>query len=88
MTGLFQDLRYAARSLARLLDRRTLKELRIAALGPVCAKTARSLGMKVAAEAAEYTIEGLTAALTRYYGRGSRAAFNPVLSLRGTRKHD
>src|SRR6058998_2709342 len=41
-----------------------------AVIGPVTAATARELGLRVAVEAAEYTVPGLVDALARYYGEG------------------
>jgi uroporphyrinogen III methyltransferase / synthase len=43
---------------------------RIAAIGPVTAETARSLGWRVDVEAHDYTAEGLARALIDYFSRG------------------
>ncbi|MDN5347789.1 MAG: uroporphyrinogen methyltransferase / synthase [Clostridia bacterium] len=40
----------------------------LACIGPVTAATAREAGLKVAVTAQEYTVPGLVAALTRYFG--------------------
>jgi len=45
-----------------------------AVIGPVTAATARELGLRVAVEAAEYTVPGLVDALARYYGEGGKGS--------------
>jgi len=57
----------AARSLAQLLDAETLQHLPVAAIGPVCAATARALGMQVSVVAETYTVEGLAESLAAYF---------------------
>lgn len=42
----------------------------VASIGPITSKTARSRGLRVDVEAAEYTMPGLVAALERHFGRG------------------
>jgi uroporphyrinogen III methyltransferase / synthase len=42
----------------------------VACIGPITAKTARDLGFRVAIEAREYTIDGLTTALVDYFTAG------------------
>jgi len=44
----------------------------VAAIGPVTADTARSYGMTVQVEPAEYTTAGLVKALVQYYGEGGK----------------
>ena len=46
-----------------LAGRDSLKETRIATIGPVTTQTARTLGLKIDAEANPYTIEGLISAM-------------------------
>ncbi|MGA2090314.1 MAG: uroporphyrinogen-III C-methyltransferase [Endomicrobiales bacterium] len=64
------------KSLDRLMDDGGIKPLRqqieLAAIGPVCAGTARSSGFRVSAEATQYTSEGLVEAIEKYYGGGKR----------------
>lgn len=43
---------------------------RVACIGPITAKTARELGLRVAVEAREYTIDGLAKALVDYFTAG------------------
>ncbi|HEX4600086.1 MAG TPA: uroporphyrinogen-III synthase [Gemmatimonadales bacterium] len=45
-----------------------------AVIGPVTARTAHELGIPVAVEAEEYSVPGLVAALTRYFGGARRRA--------------
>jgi len=44
-----------------------LKNVAIAAIGPITAETARKLGFKVEITAAAYTIPGLCEAIRQYY---------------------
>ncbi len=49
-------------------DRKVLLDKTVlACIGPVTAQTARDLGLQVAIEAEEYTVEGLTSALEEYF---------------------
>jgi len=61
-----------AKSLDLIMRGRTIKNFRksivLGAIGPVCAKTAKSLGFSVPAVAREYTSEGLVAVIEKYYG--------------------
>lgn len=66
-----------------------LKGIVIACIGPVTAKTARDRGMKVQIQPKQYTILGLTRAITEYFftpssslpkGRGSRGRKNDPTS--------
>jgi uroporphyrinogen III methyltransferase/synthase len=43
------------------------KDVVIAAIGPVTAATARRVGIPVTVESTEYTMEGVTKALSAYY---------------------
>jgi uroporphyrinogen III methyltransferase/synthase len=60
-----------ARSLFHIMKGQSMerfrKKMNIAAIGPVCAKTARSLGMKVSIVAREYTTAGLTDSIADHY---------------------
>jgi uroporphyrinogen-III synthase len=49
---------------AMLGDASALERPLIACIGPITAQTARELGLRVDVQAAEYTVEGLVAALT------------------------
>lgn len=44
-----------------------LGKARVAAIGPITARAARSAGLRVDAEAREYTVEGLLQAILEYY---------------------
>jgi uroporphyrinogen-III synthase len=57
----------AVRNLVRMLggDTSVLKKPLIACIGPVTARTARRLGLRVDVEASEHTVEGLVQALRR-----------------------
>jgi uroporphyrinogen III methyltransferase/synthase len=46
-----------------------LKDVEIACIGPITAKTAEGYGLKVTIIAKEYTIEGLLAAIKKYYSK-------------------
>ncbi len=46
-----------------------LKKISVACIGPVTAKTAEKTGLKVDIMAKEYTVNGLIAALEKYFGR-------------------
>jgi len=58
---------------AELLQKEDLRELLrglvIACIGPVTARTAKGLGMRVQIQPKEYTIPGLTKAIAEYFGR-------------------
>lgn len=55
--------------LGRQRARRALYGVAVATIGPVTSRTARALGLRVAAEAHPYTIPGMVAALERYFRR-------------------
>jgi len=40
--------------------------VKVASIGPVTSATARQLGLEVTVEAAEYTVDGLVAALSHH----------------------
>jgi uroporphyrinogen III methyltransferase/synthase len=44
-----------------------LGKARVAAIGPITARAARTAGLRVDAEASEYTVEGLLQAILEYY---------------------
>ena len=46
-----------------------LKDVTVACIGPVTARTAEGLGMKVRIQPKEYTIPALTAAIVRYFAK-------------------
>jgi len=58
---------------AELLQKENLRELLkgvvIACIGPVTARTAKGLGMRVQIQPKEYTIPGLTKAIAEYFGK-------------------
>ncbi len=47
-----------------------LQDVVVACIGPVAAEEARRFGLRVRVVPEEYTVEGLTAALGRYFGNG------------------
>jgi uroporphyrinogen III methyltransferase/synthase len=49
-----------------------LAGVRVASIGPITSRTARSLGVEVAAEAREFTIEGLVGAVLSLFGHEPR----------------
>jgi len=50
--------------------KKLLKGIVIACIGPVTAQTAERLGMKVQIQPQQYTIPGLTQAISKYFGMG------------------
>src|SRR5204862_545294 len=54
------------------LSANIFSQTRVAAIGPATADTARSYGMTVQVEPAEYTTAGLVKALVQYYGEGGK----------------
>jgi uroporphyrinogen-III synthase len=70
MSEMAQALRGARKSYGALLKRREeeaarlLSETPVVCIGPITAATARQCGLRVDAEAAEYTIPGLVEAVT------------------------
>jgi len=58
----------AARNFARLLDGQPLSATLTACIGPITAAAAREAGLPVEVVAAEYTLDGLVAALAEYWG--------------------
>jgi uroporphyrinogen III methyltransferase/synthase len=48
-----------------------LKDIAIAAIGPITAKTCRAHGLEVAVEPGEYTLEALVAGIVGYFSDGS-----------------
>jgi uroporphyrinogen III methyltransferase / synthase len=52
-------------NLVAVADSAALRGIKLASIGPVTSKTARSLGLTIAAEAQPYTIDGLVAAILR-----------------------
>ncbi|HUS57425.1 MAG TPA: uroporphyrinogen-III synthase, partial [Planctomycetota bacterium] len=42
----------------------------VASIGPITTQAARELGLHVAVEAAEHTVEGLTRAICEHFGQG------------------
>lgn len=55
--------------LGRERARHALKGVAVTTIGPVTSRTARALGLRVAAEAKVYTVAGLARALERYFRR-------------------
>lgn len=55
--------------LGRKRARRALQDVAVATIGPVTSRTARALGLRVAAEAKPYTVAGLTQAIERLFAR-------------------
>ena len=51
------------RNLVEMVGAEALRKTRLASIGPITSATARELGLEVAVEAAEHTIEGLVAAI-------------------------
>jgi len=45
-----------------------LSHVKFASIGPVTSRTMRDYGLRIDVEADEYTMEGLTQALVRYFG--------------------
>ena len=60
------------RNLVEMLgdDRKALKDIFIACIGPITAATARELGLRVDLEATEHTVEGLVDALVNHFATG------------------
>jgi uroporphyrinogen III methyltransferase/synthase len=54
------------KNLLRLVKPEGLVGVKIASIGPVTSGTARQLGLEVTVEAAQYTVDGLVEALSRY----------------------
>jgi len=52
--------------------RQALRGVAVATIGPVTSRTARQLGLRVAAEAKRYTIPGLVQALERHFKKSRR----------------
>ncbi|HKV56191.1 MAG TPA: uroporphyrinogen-III C-methyltransferase [Candidatus Binataceae bacterium] len=57
--------------------------LKVAVIGPISQETARTNGFEVVASAEEYTVDGLTSAIMRYFQPGAPGQYNPLANARG-----
>ena len=53
------------KNLLRVVSPEELKGVKVASIGPVTSETARQLGLEIAIEASEFTVDGLVAALAK-----------------------
>ena len=58
------------KNLLRVVSPEELKGVKVASIGPVTSETARQLGLEIAIEASEFTVDGLVAALDQRRRRG------------------